>query len=141
MAEASHTTVTTVITGGGSAEDSAAWADKAAAVVEGFAGMALDDEARAEIMAALEACAARERAMEAAYDKSAYQGFELAVDEDLATPFFPLPPTGREWQGTFEPPVQFEEVETAGGEAHWTLLGQEVPDWEKEPPIGDEPER
>ena len=127
-AEASHTTVTTVITGGASGEEAAARDDKAAAAIEGFAGMALDDEAKAEIMAALEACAARERALEAEYAVHPNAGFELAVEEDLSEAYFPLPETARAWQGTLEPPVIVEEVELDGEEAHWSQAGAEKSD-------------
>ncbi|MGX7951662.1 hypothetical protein ACWPM1_03765 [Tsuneonella sp. HG249] len=140
-AEASHTTVTTVITGGGAGEaggeERAARADKAAAAVEGFAGMALDDEARAEIMAALEACAAREQAVEAAYARGPGQGFELAAEDSTGEDYLALPHGALPWQGTFEPAVQYEEVEMAEGEAHWTQIGQEMPDWAVAPPAGN----
>jgi hypothetical protein len=95
-AEASATTVTTVITGNASGEDSAARQDKAAASIEEFAGVTLDDEAKAEIMAALEACAAREQALEAAYKQHPNAGFEMAADEDLSESFLPLPQGARE---------------------------------------------
>ena len=123
-AEASHTTVTTVITGGAQGEEAAARDDKAAAAIEGFEGMALDAEAKAEIMAALEACAARERALEAEYEVHPNAGFQLAVEEDLSEAYFPLPETGRAWHGTLEPPVIMEEVELDGEEAHWSRLGE-----------------
>jgi hypothetical protein len=128
-AEASATTVTTVITGNASGEDAAARQDKAAASIEQFAGVTLDDEAKAEIMAALESCAAREQALEAAYEQHPNAGFALAAEDDLSESFLPLPQGAREWQGTYEPPVQVEEVELAGGEAHWTQIGREKPDW------------
>ena len=130
-AEASHTTVTTVITGSGagSGADDAARQDKAAASIEQFAGVALDDKARGEIMAALEACAAREQALEAAYERHSDAGFALAVEEDLSEAYFPLPETGRAWQGTLEPPVQMEEVELGDDEAHWSQIGREKPEW------------
>lgn len=135
-AEASHTTVTTVITGGGSGEDAAARQDQAAAAIEGFEGLTLDDEARAEIMAALEACAAREQALEAAYEQHPNAGFELAVEEDRSEAYFPLPETGRAWQGMLEPPVILEEVEFDGEEAHWSQIGREKPDWALHLPSG-----
>jgi hypothetical protein len=128
-AEASATTVTTVITGNASGEDSAARQDRATASIEQFAGVTLDDEAKAEIMAALEACAAREQALEAAYKQHPNAGFEMAAEEDLSESFLPLPQGAREWQGTYEPPVQVEEVELADGEAHWSQIGLEKPDW------------
>ena len=67
LAEASTTTVRTVITGP-SGESSSERADEAAALLDRFEGGALDARAEAEIAAALEACAARARALDAAYD-------------------------------------------------------------------------
>jgi hypothetical protein len=128
-AEASHTTVTTVITGDGQGEDAAARSDRAAATVEGFAGIALDEEARGEIMAALEACAAREQALEAEYAVHPNAGFALAVEEDRSQAYFPLPENARAWQGTLEPPVQTDEVLPDGDEAHWSRIGQDKPQW------------
>lgn len=124
QAEASHTTVTTVIHGDGAGgETQAARETASAALVEAFAGVALDAEAQGEIMAALEACAARERALQGA-------GFEVLADEDAGEAYLPLPDTARPWAGTLEPPVQFEEVEYFGGdEAHWVQAGAEKPDF------------
>ena len=131
-AEASHTTVTTVITGGASGEDAAARAavvqDRASAAIEGFEGMTLDDEARAEIMAALEACAARERALEDAYADPKVDAFEASL-EDLGEAYMPISPTALPWHGTLEPPVITEEVELNGEEAHWSRVGAEKPEW------------
>ena len=124
--------MTTVITGGGpgevGGEDAAARQDKAAAAIEGFEGMALDDEARCEIMAALEACAARERALEDAYADPKVDAFEASL-EDPGEVYMPISPTARPWHGTLEPPVIMEEVELDGEEAHWSQLGREKPEW------------
>ena len=120
--------MTTVITGGASGEDAAARDDKAAAAIEGFEGMALDDEARCEIMAALEACAARERALEDAYADPKVDAFEASL-EDPGEVYMPISPTARPWHGTLEPPVIMEEVELDGEEAHWSQLGREKPEW------------
>ena len=128
-AEASATTVTTVITGsgGGSGEDGAARQDRAAALVEGFEGLALDEEARAEIMAALSACALREQAVEAAWERTPYAGFELAADNP-AEDYLTLPSTGMPYHGTLEPPGQYDEAISPEGEDHWALLGQPMPE-------------
>ena len=126
-AEASHTTVTTVITGGASGEDAAARDDKAAAAIEGFEGMALDDEAKAEIMAALEACAARERALEDAYADPKVDAFEASL-EDPGEAYVPISPNALPWHGTLEPPVITEDVELDGEEAHWSRVGAEKSD-------------
>lgn len=127
QAEASHTTVTTVITGGASAEDRAAKDDAAAALVEGFQGMALDEEARAAIMAALTACAERERALEAAHERGPAVGFEAAADAGCDD-YLPLPDKALPWAGTLEPPVQFETIDLGEDEAHWSMTGAEKPD-------------
>jgi hypothetical protein len=102
-------------------------ADKAAATIEQFAGLELDAEAKAQIMAALEACARREQSLEAAWQRHPNMGFELEAEEGSEV-YLPLPPGAREWQGTLEPPVQTEESVTLGGEDHWTLLGLEAPE-------------
>lgn len=121
-AEASQTTVTTVISGGGDGGAARIEADnKAAALLNGFEGMALDDAARAEIMAALHACAAREQALDAAHAQNAARGFEQAAwdsDED----YLPIPKGANPYVGTLEPPVLLEDLDLAEGEAHWTEL-------------------
>lgn len=127
VAEASHTTVTTVISGNGNGSAGRAQReDKATALLAGFEGMALDREAQAEIMAALQACAAREQALAAAQESGAVVGFEQAAfdsDED----YLPLPKGANPYQGVLEPPMQWDEVELTDGESHWTQLGQEAP--------------
>ena len=80
-------------------------------------------------MAALEACAAREQALEAEYAVHPNAGFALAVEEDVSQAYFPLPETARAWQGTLEPPVQADEVLSDGDEAHWSRIGQDKPHW------------
>lgn len=61
--EASTTTVRTVITGTGPGDGAAADLGSTAASIEDFAGVPLDDRARAELQAVLEQCAARHRAV------------------------------------------------------------------------------
>lgn len=126
--EASHTTVTTVITGGGDDEGAAARTARAAAQVEGFEGVALDPQAQTEIIAALEACAARERALDAEYSRGGEAAFHAATDS-VAEDYVPLPPGALPWAGTLEPPVQFDAVDLPDGdEAFWTDAGAEKPD-------------
>jgi hypothetical protein len=62
-AEASTTTVKTVISGPANAADPLAADTDAANLINAFEGVALDDEAQAEIYRALEACAERRRAL------------------------------------------------------------------------------
>ncbi len=64
-AEASTTTVKTVISGGGNAPSQLAADTEAANLLTAFEGVALDAEAQAEIYRTLEACAERRRALEA----------------------------------------------------------------------------
>lgn len=133
VAEASHTTVTTVISGNGNGNAGRAEReDKTAALLAGFEGMALDREAQAEIMAALEACAAREQALVAAQERGAVAGFEQAAF-DSGEDYLTLPKGASPYQGVLEPPVQWDEVELAEGESHWTQLGQEAPALPEEP--------
>lgn len=80
VAQASTTTVRTVITGGEAQE---AVGDGAAVqAIEGFEGVALDAKARAAITAALEACAERRRGA----DANVASGGEIAVLQQLADP-------------------------------------------------------
>jgi hypothetical protein len=134
-AEASTTTVRTVITGPAGANDpstgsgqaAAGRLDEAAAVLEGFEGVALDAEAEAAIRTALEDCAARARAARAALD----EGGEAALDaaEALGNAFVRVPPGRLSYRGTLEFPSGFEEiVPFAPGEEHWSLAGAEMPE-------------
>src|SRR3954471_9390355 len=122
-AEASATTVRTVITGsGGANDDGADRLDEAAAVLEGFEGVRLDAEAEAAIRTALEECAARTRAARAALE----EGGEAALDaaEALGHDFVRAPPDGLSYRGTLEFPRSFEEVVPfAAGEGHWSQAG------------------
>ncbi|HEY6816426.1 MAG TPA: hypothetical protein VI168_12870 [Croceibacterium sp.] len=125
LAEASTTTVRTVINAPGSAAD----LDGAAGVLEGFAGVVLDGEAQAAIAAALEACAARARAAGEA------SGEELADfgENDPETPFVRLPHNGTPYRGALLPPGEFEEfVPFAEGEPHWVHAGEAVSDYYRE---------
>jgi hypothetical protein len=135
MAEASTTTVRTVITGPGGANDpstgsgqaGAGRLDEAAGVLEGFEGVALDAEAEAAIRTALEECAARARTARAALD----EGGEAALDaaEALGNDFVRVPPGRLSYRGTLEFPSGFEEiVPFAPGEEHWSLAGAEMPE-------------
>ncbi|MEA2998435.1 MAG: hypothetical protein QOK17_268 [Sphingomonadales bacterium] len=125
-AEASATTVRTVITGRGANDDGGGTLDEAAAVMNAFEGVRLDAEAEAAIRAAIEACAARAREARAALD----EGGEAALDaaEALGHDFVRVPPDGLTYRGTLEFPRSFEEVMPfAPGESHWSQAGAEMP--------------
>ena len=124
-AEASTTTVRTVITGAGDARPSTgSGLSEAAALLNGFEGVELDGEAQAAIAAALEACAARARAADAAYT----QGGEAAAgaaEDDPGESFFR---SAGPYRGELVPPATVEEfVPFTPDEPHWSLAGAEKP--------------
>jgi hypothetical protein len=133
-AEAATTTVRTVITGpaGGSGEpanddERGERGDQAAAILGAFEGVVLDREAAAAIAAALEACAERARAAEAAYDRGGEAAVEATAD-DPAEPFVRADLRQAYAIGAIEPPVATEEwVPFVEGEAPWQLAGAEKP--------------
>ena len=119
IAEASATTVRTVITGSGGTGSSG---DAAAGLVNGFEGVALDAEAQAAIQAALEDCAARAREARTAGD----EGGEAAADaaEARGESFFRSDDPYR----ALVPAFRMEEfVPVSPGEAHWSDAGAEMP--------------
>jgi hypothetical protein len=116
-------------TGSGQAGAEAAGADKgdaAAAVLEGFEGVALDPQAEAEIGAALEACAARAREAAAAYEQGGLAAAD-AAERDPAESFFR---SDLCYRGELVPAVTLEEfVPFREGERPWTDAGADVVDW------------
>jgi hypothetical protein len=130
VAEASTTTVRTVIHGGAGAGDPAGAQDEAAALLDGFDGVALDDQAQAEIGAALHALAERQRALIAAVDGGGPEaialqlgdpGVELVRLDEKAIPFFgPLQ--------MHEGPADAEPVRRFAGEADWVSAGGDIPE-------------
>jgi hypothetical protein len=133
QAEASATTVRTVISSPSTGSGQGPERDDAAAVVlNGFEGVQLDAEAEAAIAQALLDCAERARAAEAACEAGGMAA-EAALADDPGESFFRsadfhgelLPAFGTE---AFEPFVE--------GESHWTLAGAEKPEmlvrWEDE---------
>ena len=118
LAEASTTTVRTVINAPGEAVD----LDAAAGVLEGFAGVVLDAEAQAAIAAALEACAARARESEA--------GSALAAaEDDPAVPFVRVANGDVAYAGALVPGLELEAGEAfIAREADWRQAGAEVPE-------------
>jgi hypothetical protein len=127
VAEASATTVRTVITGPAGNDDAGARGDAAAAAINGFEGVVLDAEAAAAIAAALEACAARARDADAAFDQGGDAAIEAAAD-DPGEPFVRVGHGGPHYLGALEPPVALEEfVPFVPEEAPWQLAGAEMP--------------
>lgn len=125
-AEASATTVRTVITGPAANDDAGARGDSAAGILNGFEGVVLDAQAAAAIAAALEDCAARARAADAACEQGGDARVEAAAD-DPGEPF-----VRADWHqaiqiGGLEPPMAIEEfVPFVPGEAPWELAGLEM---------------
>ena len=127
-AEASATTVRTVISGRGSGGGGGADRVEAAQVLAGFEGVALDDQARAAIMAELHSCAARAQADQAAVEAGGEQASDVLTD-DPSESFVALPPKGNPWRGAFEPPVEWREIVLPEGEDCWDSLGKPLPKW------------
>ena len=124
IAEASTTTVRTVITGAGAGGDPAEQGDAAAALLNGFEGVALDAEAEAAIAAALEACAARAREAHAAYERGGEAAADVAEDDPGESFFRSVEP----YRGELVPQATIEEfVPFVEGEPHWSLAGAEKP--------------
>ncbi|UNU44048.1 hypothetical protein EAO27_15910 [Sphingopyxis sp. YF1] len=130
VAEASTTTVRTVIHGGAAGGDPVGAQDDAAARLEGFEGVALDAEAEAEIDAALLALAERQRALIAAADV----GGPDAIAAQVADPGVGLVRIG-ERSAPYYGPLQLDDdpgeiVETGrpAGEAHWVSAGDAIPE-------------
>lgn len=125
-AEASATTVRTVIPGDGAG--SREQAEAAAARLEHFAGVPLDDEAKDAIMEALRQCAAREQDAQAGIAAGGDEAADwLAADPGEA--YVELPEHGTPWRGELLPPVDVEAPDPIEGEDAWQRLGQEGIDW------------
>ena len=125
-AEASATTVRTVITGAGGAGEGGEQLDAAARVLEGFEGVRLDAAAEAAIREALEGCAERQRAIDAAFE----EGGEAAIDagEAAGSDFVRTGPDASPWRGSMEAGFGIEDVVPFGGdEGHWSDAGAQVP--------------
>ena len=130
-AEASTTTVRTVIHGGVSTSlDTNGKQDAAAERIEGFDGVALDAQAKAEIDAALLALAARRRGVDAAVLAGEPEAIALQLDDpeaglvrlgERALPFHgPLQ--------MHEGPADADPVQRFAGEADWVEAGGEIPE-------------
>ena len=128
-AEASATTVRTVISGpaGGGGDGGARRDDEAAAVIEGFDGVALDARAAADIAAALEACAARAREAQAAFEADGEAAISAGLDNP-ETPFVRAWEKNNPYRGTLEPALEGEAEEPFGAhEDDWMWAGAEMP--------------
>ncbi|WP_174285597.1 hypothetical protein [Sphingomonas bacterium] len=123
VAQASTTTVRTVITG--DAADQADPADTMAA----FAGVALDGEAHAAIADALAACAARKRALDAVIAEGGDTA-DAALADDPDEDFIRVGLQAHPYHGTLESGVTIEEDDLSRPyEPHWTLTGADMPDF------------
>lgn len=140
VAEASTTTVRTVIHGPSTSPgmsgtgDAMAAQDAAAGAVEGFAGGELDAQAMAEIDAALHALAARRRASEGAVAAGGAERIAAEADDE-ATGLVQLGERDSPYWGAIEmdegladlePPARF------GGEADWVQAGADMPEGYRE---------
>ena len=133
-AEAATTTVRTVITGPAAGSGPTAGGDagggsgaSAAAIVGAFEGVELDEAAAAAIAQALEACAERARAAQAAYERGGDSAVEAAAD-DPALPFFRADMHQAIAVGALEPSFPLEEfVPFVPGEPSWELAGLQMP--------------
>jgi hypothetical protein len=112
-AEASATTVKTIISGPASAPSQLAADDTAANVVNAFEGVELDAEAQAEIRRTLEACAERRRAL------------EDDPENDPECDFVRVAPGDLRYLGELESGVEGDWVEyKPEGEYSWENLGE-----------------
>ncbi|MBB6426080.1 hypothetical protein [Sphingopyxis sp. JAI128] len=133
VAEASTTTVRTVIHGAAAAGagDPVGAQDAAAALLGGFDGVALDAQAQAEIDAALHALAERRRALIAAADEGGPEAIATQLD-DPGVALVQL----REHDAPYHGPLQMyegapgdaEPVQRFAGEADWVSAGGDIPE-------------
>jgi hypothetical protein len=124
-AEASTTTVRTVITG----KDKTADSHDAAQVLENFEGIELDAEAQAAITAALEACAERYRADQELIDADEDEAVAIMVD-DPTEDYVPACKDGTPYHGELYPPTMMKEyVPFQEGEARWPHTGAVMHYW------------
>lgn len=129
-AASASTTLRTVSSGASASPEALALRDdRLAASIQGFDGVALDSEAEAAIVAALEECAARARAADAAQEEGGPPAIE-AVADDPGEPFVRLTEVDSPYLGNLVPPAVSEDVETfVPGEDGWRLAGAEKPVW------------
>jgi len=124
-AEASTTTVRTVITGNGKTAEP----HEAAQALENFEGIELDAEAQAAITAALEACAARYRADKEMINADDDEAVAIMVD-DPTEDYVPTCQNGNPYHGELYPPtIMTEYVPFQEGESHWIYTGAVMHYW------------
>jgi len=123
VAQASTTTVRTVISGDGRDGGGAERGDATARALEDFTGVALDAQAEAAIAAALEECAARQRAADAVIGQGGMNAAAAQLD-DPAAPFVRCDEADEPTWLTQEPVMPVEDVTLfAGDEALWAMTG------------------
>lgn len=123
-AEVSSTTVRTVINGDGST--SAERDDALAAMMQGFEGAQLDEAAQAEIMAALEACAARRRQSDANIENGGVREM-LEHLADPSQPYVAAHPASDLTEGVLEQPALYSVQQPfTPRECPWRLAGEEM---------------
>lgn len=132
VAEATTTTMRTVLTGAaadGTGTDAAARIDALTASLSGFAGVPLDAQAQDAVMAALEACATRERERVAALDLGGEDAADAAEDDPTES-FVRVAPDGDPFRGTLLPASEIDDFEPFdASEPHWSEHGADVPAW------------
>ena len=126
-AEASTTTVRTVINGNGGAQSKLERDDGLAQDIEGFGGVELDEQAQAEIQAAFLAHAERRRAADAVIEGGGING-TMQLAHDPAVDYIGIDGTGVNYLGAIEPPFVLEELVTFGDDqGHWKDAGADIP--------------
>ena len=132
-AEASTTTVRTVITGDDAHVDHASQTDALAQDINGFHGIEFDSQAQAEMDAVLLSLADRRRAADAVIDEGGDDGAaQLAHDPHEV--FVRLGDNASPYLGALEPPItDIDTNEEFAHEPHWSAAGKEIPaDWAEE---------
>lgn len=129
-AEASTTTVRTVITGDGQNSNHDEHSDALAVDINGFQGIEFDQIAQAEMDAVLLSMAERRRAADAVIDEG---GDDAAAQlaHDPSEVFVRLGADASPYLGMLEPPTpDIEADEAFAHEPHWSAAGAEIPaDW------------
>ena len=129
VAQASTTTMRTVIAGDANPGAAALRDDRLAQVLGEFGGVTLDAAAQAAIEAALAECAERQRACDAAVERGGEEAADV-VEDDPAACFVRLPHDGTPYRGSIEPPGHQEDFEPFdAAEPHWSAHGSDVPEW------------
>lgn len=124
-AQASATVIRTVTHGPGTA---GAPGEDAAARLEDFAGVQLDQEAQAAIAAALRDCAGRAQAAQGALEAGGEEAMDHLAD-DPHEDYVPLLGNASPWRGELLPPVTLEEAAEHPGEDAWDQLGKHGIEW------------